>query len=142
MKQLSMSRTQHIATHSQQTIPLAYSLISAGPASEVGEDFKLLDVCALITGNREGFIAYEVTGVSGVPTIRHGALVFIDTWAEPQNGNVIAAMVNGLVCVKIFRHSPRGLYLVSKNPDYKPRKVTADDAFTVLGVVKFQLEKI
>lgn len=128
-----------LAAHSHRSIPLALSPIQAGPAAEVGEDFRLLDVNALITGNREGFVAFEVTGDSGVPYIHPGNLIFVDTWRQPEHGQVVAVEVDGLVAVKKFERSRRGLYLVSANVKYPPREITAKNAFRVLGVVRGHL---
>lgn len=130
---------QRLATHSHRTLPLAQSLLSAGPASEILENFALLDLNALVTKNREGFVAFTITGDSMVPTVQTGNIVFVDTWAEPRNGDIVAAECNGLTCIKIFQNGNKGLYLVSANPEYKPRKITPTDNFRVLGVVKGHL---
>lgn len=133
---------QPLRAQSHLTIPLANSLLSAGPTSEIGDDFRLLDINFLVTSGREGFFAFEVTGDSMVDTIKPGALVFVDTWAEPRNGSIIAADVNGLTCIKIFQYSSSGLYLVSANIEYKPKEITSGDSFRVLGVVTYQLSDV
>lgn len=135
------TKTQNtIATQSQHPIPMAISLIAAGPAAEMGEDFVHLDINKLITGGREGFAAFELTGDSADPDIRHGNIMFVDTWAQPVNGEMVAVMVNGLTCVKKFEYTPgRSLYLVSRNAKYVPREVLASDDFHVLGVYRGHL---
>jgi phage repressor protein C with HTH and peptisase S24 domain len=130
---------KHLATRSQRAIPIADNYIAAGAAVEIGDSHTLLDVNALITRGRDGYIAFEVTGDSMLDHIHPGNIIFVDTWAEANNGDVIAATVNGLTCVKIFQRSTRGLYLVSANTEYKPREITAHDAFAVLGVVRGHL---
>lgn len=130
---------QPLAVNSQRKIPLAQSFISAGPAVEIGDDYALLDVNEHITRGREGFVAFVVTGDSMVDHIHPDNLVFVDTNVEARNGDIVAADVNGLTCIKIFRHSMRGLYLVSKNADYQPRQITAKDSFHILGVVRGHL---
>jgi|GEM_PF-5570625 len=121
---------------SARTIPYSLSPISAGAGIEIGEDYRDLDLNEFITGGREGFMMYEVTGDSASPDIRPGYLIIVDTWAEPRNGQYVASVINGLTCVKIFQQSTRGLYLVSKNAEYTPRRVTHQDSFRVLGVVR------
>src|SRR4051812_28277425 len=116
-----------LSPHSKQTIPMAFSMISAGPAAEIGEDFQGLDVNSLITGEREGFAAFEVTGDSAAPHIQPGYIVFVDTWAQAKNGDLVASTVNGLTCVKRFQHSSKGLRLVSNNEAYPPREIHASD---------------
>lgn len=128
-----------LSTHSVRQLPLAFSLISAGSAAEVVEDHQFLDVNDLITKGRDGFVAFEVTGDSMVDTIHPGYIVFVDTWAEPKNGDIVASVVNGLTCIKIFRRARGNLYLVPANPEYEPRRITAQDNFWVLGVVRSHL---
>jgi phage repressor protein C with HTH and peptisase S24 domain len=120
-------------------MPISRSFISAGPAAEICDDYSMLDINYLITNGREGFLAFEVTGDSMVDHIHPGNLVFVDTHAQPLNGSVVAASVNGLTCVKIFQRQPGGLYLISANKTYKPREVTSSDSFHVLGVVRGHL---
>lgn len=129
----------NIAPQTKHPMPLAMSLIAAGPAVEIGEDYQLLDINALITGGREGFGAYELTGDSADPDIRHGNIIFVEFTAEPRNGQFVAATVNGLTCVKEFQHTQRGLYLISKNKSYPPRHINATDSFEILGVVRGHL---
>lgn len=130
---------QPLAVKSQRTLPLANSLISAGPAADICDGYVLLDINEMITKGREGFGAYELTGDSADPAIKHGYLIFVDFWAQPHNGQFVAATINGLTCVKEFHHSHRGLYLISKNPSYKPRQITPADSFHILGVVRGHL---
>lgn len=129
----------NLKTHSTRNTPLAYSWISAGAGADIGEDYRLLDINELVTNGREGFAAYEVTGNSMVDHIQPGNLVFVDTWAEPKNGDIIASSVNGDTCVKIFQSGTRGLFLISSNKAYTPREITSNDQFHVLGVIRGHL---
>lgn len=131
--------TVRLRTHSKQLIPLALSPIAAGVPLEASEDFGKLDVAELITGGREGFAAWRVTGDSDMPVIQPGYVIFVDTYAAPRNGSMVAAMINGLVCVKRFEHTPSKLRLVSRNEAYAPRDITPRDSFQILGVVKSHL---
>lgn len=123
-------------TNSRSHIPMATSLISAGTAIEIGEDYDLLDVNELITKGREGFIAFEVTGESMIDRIHPGNIVFVDTWIEARNGDIVAIEVNGRTSVKFFSSSRRGLYLVPANPMYSKQQLTHKDSCHVLGVVR------
>jgi SOS-response transcriptional repressor LexA len=131
-----------LRTHSHTQLPLALSPIAAGPAAEIGEDYALLDVNAYITNNRNCFVAYQVTGDSMVDNISAGDLIFVDTEAVPTNGSVVAASLGGLVTVKILKLATNRLYLVSANMRYKPREITHDDDFKVLGVVRYRLGSV
>lgn len=120
-------------------IPLAFSLLSAGPAAEMDEGYALLDVNALITQGREGCVAFVVTGDSMRPDILPGYIVFIDPNREPLNGNTVAVSVNNETCIKLFEQDQRRLYLVPKNGDYPITEVKASDSFHILGVVMSHL---
>ncbi len=121
-------------------IPLAHSLLSAGPAIEICDDgYALLDVNFLITGGREGYIAFIVTGDSMRDDILPGYIVFVDTLAEPKNGDTIAVNINGQNCIKIFERTDYKLRLVPKNCDYPVREVKASDLLHILGVVRRHL---
>ena len=128
---------QRVATKARKGVPLALSKISAGPSTEIMTEHSQLDINALVTGGREGFVAYEVTGDSMADQIPPGSIIFVDTWVEPRHGDVIASSVNGLVNVKIFQQTQNGrLYLVPANEKYAPREITNQDSFQILGVVK------
>ena len=134
-----MKEIRKVKPSSTTTIPLAHSLLSAGAGFEVSEDFEPLDVNQLITGNREGFIAFILDGTSMLPHIRSGDLVFVDTWAVPRNGDTVVCNVNGQNNVKVFENSNRGLFLVPKNGAFAARKIKPTDSFTVVGVVRAHL---
>ena len=121
---------------SQQAIPLALSLLSAGPAVELHDDgYVLLDTNLLLTGGRDGCLAFIVTGDSMRDDIQPGYVVVIDPNREPRNGDAVAVCINNETCVKIFEREQQRLYLVPKNGEYPTREVRADDSLHILGVV-------
>jgi SOS-response transcriptional repressor LexA len=134
-----MKNSRRLATNSARKMPMAVSMIAAGSASEVVADYHLVDLNDLITRGREGFLAFEVTGDSMVPDIRPGYVVFVDSWADVRNGDVVAAETNGLTSIKIFQRQQNSLFLVPTNGDYRTHEITAKDEFRVLGVVKGHL---
>jgi DNA polymerase V len=120
-------------------IPLAHSLLSAGPAVEITDDgHTMLDVNALIARNRK-CLALVVTGDSMRPDIHPGYIVFIDPTLRPRNGDTVVASVNGETCVKVFEQLHCGLFLVPKNADFPTKEVQPSDRFHILGVVKAHL---
>ena len=130
---------QFVATRSKEKLPICISSLAAGDPAEIYDDYELFDVNELITGGREGFVAYKVTGDSMLEYIKPGYIVFADPYCQPEQGDVIVSRINGKNCVKIFKKSGNGLYLVSANKLYKPRRVTNVDEFQILGVVKGHL---
>lgn len=129
----------YLDPHSKEKTPVCNSYLQAGEASEVYEDYDLVDINELITGGRDGFIAYRVTGDSMLEYIKPGYIVFVDPYCEPKCGDTVVSRVNGKNCVKIFEKNTKGLYLISANKAYKPRQVTKHDEFQILGVVKGHL---
>ena len=131
---------RQVRTHSElNPIPLAQSLLSAGEAFEISEDYDLLDVNFAITKGRDGFIAFPVTGESMLPHIRNGDIVFVDTWAVPRNGDTVVANVNGQNNIKVFQQTHCELYLVPKNGDYRTRQIKDTDTLYIVGVVRAHL---
>lgn len=125
-----------LARRSRHLLPMYQSYLSAGPAVEITEDHALVDVAEMVTKGREGFALCQITGESMMSVIPPGAIVFIDTFAEPRNGSIVAASINGLVCVKEFRVKERKLYLVPTNHTYPTREVRETDSFHIIGVIK------
>lgn len=128
-------------THSpSKPIPLAHALLSAGSAIALSDDgYTLLDINFLVSGGREGCLAFVVTGDSMQEDIHEGFIVFIDTNREPRNGDTVAVSVNNETCIKIFEREQQRLYLVPKNDDYPTREVKPSDSFHILGVVTSHL---
>lgn len=120
-------------------IPLAFSLLSAGPAAQVDDGYSLLDLNALVTQGREGCLAFVVTGDSMRDDILPGYIVFIDPNREPRNGSTVAVSVNNETCIKLFEREQQRLYLVPKNGEFPTKEVKPSDNFHILGVVTSHL---
>lgn len=134
---MTKGTSRKMMPYSRKRIPLATTLLSAGEAFEVSDDHQMIDIAELITKGREGFVAFIVDGDSMVDDIHPGFIVFVDTWAQPKNGDIVATSVNDATSVKIFHQSPAGgLFLVPKNGKYKPRKIKPSDSLHVLGVIR------
>lgn len=131
-----MNNHLRLKTSSARQIPIALSLLSAGRAVEITDDHDLLDLNFAITGGREGFVAFPVTGDSMVDEIRPGHIVFVDTFREAQNGDIVVSCVNGRNNIKKFEKRPTGLYLVPKNRSFQTTQVLESDDFHILGVVR------
>lgn len=134
-----MKELRKLMPRSSHTIPLATSLLSAGEAFEVSEDLEPIDLNFMVTGGRDGFLACIVDGPSMLPHIRQGDVVFVDTYAVPNNGDTIVSYVNGRINVKTFECGPRGLFLVPKNGAFQEQQVKPTDSFYVIGVVRSHL---
>ena len=72
-----------------------------------------------------------------------GDIIVIDKSIEPHNGDFIVAAIDGEFTIKEFRHDPEHHcgWLIPHNPDFQPIKVTADNNFSVWGVVTHSIHK-
>ena len=66
-----------------------------------------------------------------------GDIIVIDKSLEPHNGDIIIAAVDGEFTVKEFRRDEdnKGGWLIPHNPAFQPIRVTAENNFSVWGVV-------
>ncbi|HRJ90066.1 MAG TPA: S24 family peptidase [Pyrinomonadaceae bacterium] len=136
---MNILQSAHLATTSIMKTPLALSLLSAGAPAEVSDDYELLDINQIITGGREGIIAYRVSGDSMREEIRPGDYVFVDPQCEPKNGDTVVCRINNQNVIKIFQNGSAGLFLVPRNPEFVPLRPTPQDDVQILGVVLWHL---
>ena len=113
------------------------SFISAGFPSPA-EDFTALSISLdkhLIQNAAATFMAYA-NGNSMVRIgIYHGDLLIIDRSLNARDGDVIIALLYGEFLIKQVSIVNRVLFLVPKNPQYLPVKITSEMEFEVWGVV-------
>ena len=66
-----------------------------------------------------------------------GDIVVIDRSLEPQNGDFVAACIEGEFTLKEYRldESQQFGWLIPHNPRFQPIKVTNEDMFIIWGVV-------
>lgn len=78
----------------------------------------------------------RVMGDSMSPLIEAGALLIVDKMVETTHGDIVVARFGDELCVKEMRFTDDGMiWLVSRNPDYKPFPICEEDDFEVWGRV-------
>ena len=111
-------------------------MVSAGPgllAAENVEDTLTLPRNFLRYGNGEVF-GLKVKGDSMIGAgILEGDLVMVRQQRTAQEQDIVVALLGEEATVKYFQRRPEGIFLVSANPAYPPRKVGED--FAILGKV-------
>ena len=132
------------ASTSSQPLPMAEGGISAGFPSPA-EDFMeaALDLNRELVHNPASTFYARVRGVSMVDDgIDDGDLLVIDKSVEPYDGCLAVCFIDGEFTLKRFED--RGDYglLVPANKAYRPIRVTADNQFTVWGVVRYIIKKV
>ena len=128
---------------SEINIGTGISFISAGFPSPA-EDFTELSISLdkhLIQNAAATFMAYA-NGNSMVRIgIYHGDLLIIDRSLNARDGDVIIALLYGEFLIKQVSIVNRVLFLVPKNPQYLPVKITSEMEFEVWGVVAYSIRK-
>jgi repressor LexA len=116
--------------------------VSAGPgllATENVEDTLTLPRNFLRYGNGEVF-GLKVKGDSMIGAgILEGDLVMVRQQRTALDGEIVVALLGEEATVKYFERRPDGIYLISANPAYPPRKVGED--FAILGKVVSMLRQ-
>ena len=120
-------------------LPYADAGIRAGFPSPA-QDYitESIDLNRELIHNRETTFYAKVEGDSMTEAgIFDGDLVVIDKSLEAQDGDYIAAFVDGEFTLKQFRLDPENhcAWLVPYNSNYQPIRITEDNNFMVWGVI-------
>ena len=120
-------------------LPYADGGIKAGFPSPA-QDYltESIDLNKILIRHSETTFYAKVSGdsLSGIG-ISDGDLAVIDRSLEVQNGDYVAAFIDGEFTLKQFRldEANRCAWLIPANKKYSPIKVTEDNDFMVWGVI-------
>lgn len=120
-------------------VPLVGRIAAGGPilAEESVEDIYALP--KQLVGEGTLFLL-EVVGDSMIDAaITDGDWVVVRQQPDAENGDIVAAMIEGEATVKTFRRRDGHVWLLPHNPAYQP--IAGDDA-TILGRVVAVLRKV
>ena len=73
--------------------------------------------------------------------IEAGDILVIDRSLEPTNGDMVVAFIDGEFTLKYIKKDKDCLWLQPAHDRYSPIKVTAENDFTVWGVVTYSIKK-
>jgi DNA polymerase V len=121
----------------ETSIGTGISFISAGFPSPA-EDFTELSISLdkhLIQNAAATFMAYANGNSMARIGIHHGDLLIIDRSLNARDGDVIIALLYGEFLIKQVSIVKGILFLVPKNPQYLPVRITSEMEFEVWGVV-------
>lgn len=135
-----MAKITSLTPAEEQGIELEFAQeIHAGfPSPAADHAGERIDMIKALSRHPETTFYAMVSGESMVEAGMHdGDIVVIDKSLEPRNGNFIVAAVDGEFTIKEFQLRPgeEGAWLVPHNPNYQPIHVTADNNFSVWGVI-------
>ena len=103
-----------------------------------------IDIARELTSHPETTFYARVSGDSMHDAgLFDGDIIVIDKSLEPHNGDIIIAAVDGEFTVKEFRRDDdnKGGWLIPHNPAFQPIRVTAENNFSVWGVVTHCIHK-
>ena len=124
-------------------IPLASYSVSAGfpsPATDYLD--SSLDLNELVVRRPSATFYVKVKGQSMIDAdIKDGDLLVVDRSIDPTNNTKVIAYVDGEFTVKKISKIDGKLYLIPKNPNYKPIEITESMNFQVWGVVTYVIHK-
>ncbi len=96
----------------------------------------------LLTGSKDVYLA-RVTGDSMIDeNIHEGDILIVDAKAEPKDGQIVVASLDGEMTVKKLHRVNGQIYLVSANQKYLPIEITGYCKFEIQGVVKHIIHEV
>lgn len=122
-------------THAEEAaspVPLVGRIAAGSPITAEQHVEDVFELPTSLTGRGDLFML-EVSGESMVEAgILDGDYVVVRAQATADDGQVVAAMIDGEATVKVLSHSDGHVWLLPRNADYSP--IPGDEA-TVLGRV-------
>jgi repressor LexA len=103
---------------------------------EIGDSFMLPK---LLVGEGELFLLTVVGDSMINAAIADGDWVVVRRQSTAENGDIVAAMVDGEATIKTYKQSGEQIWLIPHNPEYKP--LPGNDA-TILGKVVTVLRRV
>ena len=107
------------------------------PADQAVEDSFMLP--KQLVGEGELFLLTVIGDSMINAAIADGDWVVVRRQAEAQNGEIVAAMIDGEAAIKTYKRSGDHVWLMPHNPAYEP--LLGDDA-TILGKVVTVLRRV
>lgn len=120
-------------------VPLVGRIAAGGPILAEQSVDEVLPLPRQLVGDGELFLL-RVVGDSMIDAaICDGDLVAVRRQPVAENGEVVAAMIDGEATVKTFKRRDGHIWLLPQNPSYQP--IAGDDA-TVLGRVVAVMRRV
>lgn len=124
-------------------VPLAEGVKAGFPSP--AEDFAepVLDLNSYVIKNPASTFYARIDGdsMSGAG-ISDGDIVVVDKSLEPADGVIAVCFIDGEFTLKRIRAGSDCLWLMPENAAYKPIRVTAENHFTVWGIVTYVIKKV
>jgi len=122
-----------------RTLSLFLTPVAAGfpsPASDYID--KNIDLNEILIKNKVASFLVKAMGDSMVNAgIFSGDILIVDKSINPENNNIVVAIINGEFTVKRLIKDKQKIFLQPENPKYKPIEISVEDDFKIWGVVTF-----
>src|SRR5690606_17950812 len=118
--------------------------VAAGAPTYIPTYFEsTINISRELVKNHKSTFCVRVNGQSMVDAgIDDGDLLIVDRHLEPQNNNIILAVINGEYTVKRLYKRGEDLFLQPENKNYDPIKITPYMDFRIWGVVTGLIKKL
>lgn len=126
------------------SIPLYEVSVAAGAPVYIPTYFEsTINISKELVRNRKTTFCVRVNGQSMVDAgIDDGDLLIVDKSLEPENNNIVLAVINGEYTVKRLYKRGEDLFLQPENKNYDPIKITPYMDFRIWGVVTGLIKKL
>lgn len=126
------------------SIPFYDVSVAAGAPAYIPTYFETtINVGKELINNPKTTFCVRVNGQSMIDAgIDDGDLLIVDKSLEPQNKNIILAVINGEYTVKRLYKNGEDLFLQPENKHHNPIKITPYMDFRIWGVVTGLIKKL
>lgn len=122
---------------SSQPLPFYTCPVPAGFPSPAEEHLgDTLDLHTLLVTRPAATFFVRVSGpsLSGIG-VQDDDILVVDRSLTPRTGQVVIAVVDGELTVKVLEQGPQGIALLPANPNYSPIRLSEGQELNVWGVV-------
>ncbi len=113
-----------------------YSVSAGSPSYVTGTVDRTIDLNRDLVLNPRDSFCVRVNGQSMVDAgIDNGDLLVVDKSINPEDGQIVLAVVNGDFTVKRLSKKGQSVYLVPENRSFSPLEIDAYMDFRISGVV-------
>lgn len=133
-----------LRTDDHLEIPYFEVDVPAGEPSYVSQYFEsTINLNHELVKNPKATFCVRVNGQSMIGAgIDTGDLLIVDKQKEPENKQIVLAVINGEYTVKRLLINSGGTYLQAENPAFEPIKITEFMDFRIWGVVTGLIKKL
>ena len=126
-------------------LEIAEGLQAGFPSPAADHAGETIDLAREMVRHPESTFYARIAGNSMIEAgIHDGDIVVIDRSLEAQNGNYVAACIDGEFTIKeyLFDAKNQCAWLIPHNKDFQKIKVTADNQFCIWGVITHCVHKL